>query len=287
MPTNQFLFTNALQIPNLFASPFETMMRLGFLLFSLMLVVAILHENLDAMRGQSDYAGLFVRAMLVVSLLVVYERFFTWIVYSADLLSKAILPEEEFKRVIETAFKEIMGQKDLGKQVLFYLMKSLNYLSYVIAMSVLGILTWLRFVFLALLFVMGPILVAIGVYKGTSQGLGFWLRSLVAVSLWSVVLSILMKVVSTMNITSVYLPAETNTISVFAANLLFIILFISVPLIAQQITSRNGSLSGLGSAAVGIMTAVLIKVFQHRPKPQRPGNTDPRGGGRAGIPRFK
>ncbi|GEM_PF-1005812 len=296
MPTSQFLFTNVLQIPNLFGPAFEAMMHLGFLVFSLMLIVAILHENLDAIRGQSDYIGLFVRAMLVLSLLVVYERFFTWIVYSTDLLSKSILPQDEFKKVVETAFKEIMDKKDLGKQVLFYITKSMNYITYMLALAVLGILTWLRFIFLSLLFVIGPLLVAIGVYKETSQGLNFWIKSLVAVSLWNVVLSILMKVVSAMNITSVYLPSETNTVSVLAANLLFIILFISVPIISQQITS-GGSLSGLGTAAAGIITAFITRLIIKPPRPKklfdrfrrRPGvnSPDQEDEERAGTPGFK
>ncbi|MFH0984272.1 MAG: hypothetical protein V1882_01925, partial [Candidatus Omnitrophota bacterium] len=53
-------------------------------------------------------------------------------------------------------------------------------------------------------------------------------------------------------------PQEANSASVLAANLLFIILFISVPLISNQIT-RGGSLSGLGTAVVGLGTAFAAK----------------------------
>lgn len=269
MPTDQILFTNALQIPDLFSSPVETTMRLAFILFSLMLPVSILHENIQTIKDSSDYPGLFIRAVLVLGLLLVYQRFFTWIVYGTDLLAKAILPEEEFKEVVRQVFQEIGKDKDLGILKFFSIMTTMNFITYAVALALLGVITWLRFVFLALLFVVGPILIGVAVYKEVSQGLRFWVKSLISVSSWTVVLSVLMKVISVMNLTSIYLPQETNSASVFAANILFILLFISVPIIAQQITS-GGTLSGLGSAVIGIGTAFIARTISHRPKFKKP-----------------
>jgi hypothetical protein len=275
MPADQFLFTNALQIPDLFASPVATTMRLAFILFSVMLPVSILHENVQTLKDSSDYPGLFIRIILVVGLLIVYERFFTWIVYGMDLLSKAILPEEEFKEVVRQIFQEIGKGKDLGILKFFSIMTAMNFITYALALALLGVITWLRFVFLALLFVVGPLLVGVAVYKEVSQGLRFWIKSLVSVASWTVVLSILMKVISVMNLTSVYLPRETNTASVFAANILFILLFISVPIISHQITS-GGTLSGLGSAVIGIGTAFIARtVTSQKPKFTNPGQAQP------------
>ncbi len=266
MPVDQFLFTNALQIPSLFSVPFETTFRLGFILFSLMLIVAILHENFQTLKDQSNFGGLFIRVLLVLSLLLLYDRFFVWIVYGMDLLAKAILPEEEFKEIIRQIFQEIGKGKDFGVLKFFSIMTAMNFITYAVALALLGVITWLRFVFLALLYVAGPLLIGVGVYEATSQGLKFWLKSLISISLWSVVLSILMKVISTMNLTSVYLPQETNMVSVFSANVLFILLFISVPIIAQQMTS-GGTLSGLGTAVMGIGTAFITKALTVRRPP--------------------
>jgi len=276
----QSLFTNALQISSLFSASFETTFRIAFLIFSLMFIVAILHENIQSLRGQSDYIGLFIRTMLILSLLLLYDRFFTWIVYGTDLLAKAILPEQEFKQVLQSVFQEVGAKKDFGLLKFFSIMTVLNFITYAVALALLGVINWLRFIFLSLLFVFGPILIGFGVYKSTSQGLQFWIKSLVSVSLWSVVLSILMKVISTMNLAAIYLPKETNSASIFAANILFILLFISVPLISQQITS-SGTLSGLGSAVIGIGTAFVTKnVLSQKPsKPDmRSGSARSQGG---------
>lgn len=64
-----FLFTNVLQIPNLFEQPFALLMRLSFVLLSFFFIAAVLHENVQAMKGQSDYTGLFIRVLLIIGLL--------------------------------------------------------------------------------------------------------------------------------------------------------------------------------------------------------------------------
>lgn len=278
MNNQGFLFSNVLQIPNLFASAYGTTASAAAVIFPVIFIVAVLHENFLAMKDRSDYTGLFVRVLLVVSLMILYERFFVWIVYGTDLLSQAILPHEEFQQVIKAVFREITQKRDLGGFETRIILTVLNYLTYIVALITLGILNWLRFVFLSLLYVFGPVLIAFGLYKATSQGLVFWLKSLVAVSLWTVVLSILMKVISVMNVTAVYLPEETNSAAVVAANVLFILLFISVPLISHQVTS-SGSLSGLGSAVVGIGTAFVARYVTAPGRTPKPGPAAAGGGG--------
>ena len=272
-----FLFSNVLQIPNLFESAYATTVAEAAIIFPVMFIVAVLHENVQAMKDRSDYTGLFVRVVLVVGLMILYERFFVWVVYGTDLLAKAILPHEEFQEVIKAVFREITQKKDLGGFDTRIILTVLNYLTYIVALVTLGVLNWLRFVFLSLLYVFGPVLMAFGVYKGTSQGLAFWLRSLVAVSLWTVVLSILMKVISTMNVIAVYLPEETNSAAVIAANVLFILLFISVPLISNQVTS-GGNISGLGAAVVGIGTAFIARYVTTQARGTTPNPAQAGGG---------
>ena len=110
-----FLFTNVLQIPNLFEQPYQTMARIGLILFSILFIVAILHENFQALKNKSDYTGLFIRVLLVAGLLIVYERFFVWIVYGADLVSNAIMPHEEFQEVIKAFLKQPLSWKSASR----------------------------------------------------------------------------------------------------------------------------------------------------------------------------
>lgn len=265
-----FLFTNVLQIPNLFAQPYQTMTRIGLILFSILFIVAILHENFQALKGKSDYTGLFIRVLLVAGLLILYERFFTWIVYGADLVSNAVMPHEEFQEVIKAFLKQPLSWKTAWKFDLRLTATVLNYITYAIAGALLGAIMMLRFLLLSFLFVIGPVVISVGVYKGTAQGLTTWLKSLVSISSWNIFLAILMKVVSVMNLTAIYLTDETNFMMILAANVLFIVLFVLVPLLSNQFVS-GGNLGGLGSIALGAFTAVATRyIIPKTPSARRP-----------------
>lgn len=268
--TDGSLFTNVLQIPNLFEAPYQTVSRIGFILLSVLFIVAILHENFQAIKGKSDYTGLFIRSILVVGLLILYERFFIWIVYGMDMISGAILPHEEFKEVIKAFLTQPLTWKTAWKFDMRLTVTVLNYITYAFASCLLAVIMMLRFLLLSFLYVIGPLLVSAGIYKGTAQGLSAWIKSLISISFWNVIFSVLMKVVSVMNLTAIYLTGETNLLMILAANLLFIALFILVPFLSNQFVSGS-SLGSLGSIALGAAAATVVKkIMPHATPPSKP-----------------
>jgi hypothetical protein len=277
------IFVNPLQIPSLFETPYHIMLRIGLLLFSTFFVVAILHENLQALKNNSDYTGFFVRTLLVIGLLILYDRLFVWVVYGMDLASDAILPHQEFQQVADAFLNQPFNWKHPWKFASDFTVTLVNYITYLFAAMILGALLYVRFALLALLYVIGPMVAGIGIYKGTSQGLSAWTRSLVAVSSWKLLLAVLMKVVSTMNLVGVYAGERTNLLSVLVANTTFIVLFVMVPVVANQFIS-GGSLSSVGSVTLGAMTAVVNR-YVVRPMfdPRKPRLPNPGSPGRGGA----
>lgn len=250
-----FLFTNVLQIPNLFEQPFALLMRLSFVLFSFFFIAAVLHENVQAMKGQSDYTGLFIRVLLIIGLLIIYDRFFTMIVYGMDLLADSILPHEEFQQTAKAFFDAPFDWKYFWKFDQRISLAVMNYVTYAIAGAVLGANFILRFALLSALYLIGPIVAGMAVYKVSSRGLEAWIRSLVAISAWKVLLAILMKVISVMNLTAIYASEDTNFLVVLTANIVFIVLFILVPIMTNQFVGGPG-IGGLGSVVLGTVAAL-------------------------------
>lgn len=250
-----FLFTNVLQIPNLFEQPFALLMRLSFVLFSFFFIAAVLHENVQAMKGQSDYTGLFIRVILIIGLLIIYDRFFTMIVYGMDLLADSILPHEEFQQTAKAFFDAPFDWKYFWKFDQRISLAVMNYVTYAIAGAVLGANFILRFALLSALYLIGPIVAGMAVYKVSSRGLEAWIRSLVAISAWKVLLAILMKVISVMNLTAIYASEDTNFLVVLTANIVFIVLFILVPIMTNQFVGGPG-IGGLGSVVLGTVAAL-------------------------------
>jgi len=250
-----FLFTNVLQIPNLFEQPFALLMRLSFVLLSFFFIAAVFHENVQAMKGQSDYTGLFIRVLMIAGLLIIYDRFFIMIVYGMDLLADSILPHEEFQQTAKAFFDAPFDWKYFWKFDQRISLAVMNYITYAIAGAVLGANFILRFALLSALYLIGPVVAGMAVYKVSSRGLEAWIRSLVAISAWKVLLAILMKVISVMNLTAIYASEDTNFLVVLTANIVFIVLFILVPIMTNQFVGGPG-IGGLGSVVLGTVAAL-------------------------------
>jgi len=249
------LFTNALQIPAMFEGLFGSIHHIAFLLVLPMLALAILHENIVQIEDRSNYPALFVRVLLILGLLIVYKQFFITVIQGTDLLSNMIMPAGEFEQVIKSIFAEIKAHKDFG---VFNLLKGamisgITYITYLMTYIAYMVLIWLRFMLLALLYVAGPILVVFGIYHKTTETLSSWLKSLFQVAAWSVTLSMLVRIVSYMNLTSIYNLQTTNAVSIITANVLFIILFVFTPMITRSLLSE-GSVGHVGSTMVGMAT---------------------------------
>lgn len=253
------LFTDPLHLPNLLEPSYALMARISFYVLSTFFIVATLHESLQVMTNESNYAGLFVRSLLVLSLLILYERFFIWIVYGMDLIAEAIMPHEEFQGVIKVFFNQPLDWKYLWKLDARISMTVMNYITYSLAFSIFGALMIIRYALLGVLYILGPLVISIGIYKATSEGLSAWMRSLVAIGSWKLLFSILMKVISTMNLQAAYLGVDTvNGFIILMINLAFLVLFIMVPFLTSQFIAGK-SIGAVGSVTLGAATALTSR----------------------------
>lgn len=257
------LFTNALQIPSLFETLFLSLRQTAFILVLPVMVIAMVHENFMQIEDRGNYTGLFVRVLMILGLLIIYDRFFVVVTYGTDLLSKTIMPEEEFQNVLKTIFTEIKENKDFGVFNLFKgaLLNSITYVTYVLTYIAYTVLIWLRFMLLSLIYISGPILIVFGIYHKTSGALNAWLKSLFQVSAWVVTLSLLVRIASYMNLTAIYNIEHVNTISIITANVLFVLLFVFTPAITASLLSE-GSIGNIGSTMIGVATSATYTLLR-------------------------
>jgi hypothetical protein len=247
------ILTDVLQIPTLYDALYVSTSHISFLLVLPIMALAILHENVLQIEGRGNYTGFFVRLGLILGLLVIYKSFFSAVTNCADLLSKAIMPDNEFTQVIHTMFTQVKKNMDFGIFNLFKsaLLNSVTYVTYLSTYIAYTVLIWLRFMLLSLLYIAGPILIAFGIYHKTSGPLASWMKSLFQVSFWTVTLSLLVRIISYMNLLAIYNLDHVNTISVVTANVLFILMFAFTPSITSALITE-GHIGAIGAAAVGI-----------------------------------
>ncbi len=257
------LFTDTLQIPTLFQGLYGSIQQIAFLLVLPVLVMAILHENLTQMEGEGNYAGLFVRVLVILGLLILYKWFFGVVTHGMDLLSKTIMPDQEFDHVIKTIFTEIKNNKDFGVFNFFKgaLINGISYTTYLLSYIAYTVLIWLRFMLLSVLYVAGPILIVFGIFPRTAGALNSWMKSLIQVSAWIVTLSLLIRTASYMDLMSIYSLDQVNTVSIITANVLFVLLFIFTPAITSALISE-GSIGTIGSTMIGIATSASYAMMR-------------------------
>jgi len=257
------LFTNVLQIPDLFQGIYLSVRHIAFLMVLPVLGAAILHENVMQLEDKNNYTGIFVRLIVILGLLLIYDRFFTMVTYGTDLLSKSIMPEREFDQVIKSIFTEIKAYKDLGIFNFFKgaMISGVTYITYLLTYVAYTVLIWLRFMLLSLIYMTGPILIVFGIYPKMSGALDSWMRSLFQVSFWIVTLSLLVRIASYMNLLAVYHIQSVNTVSIVTANVLFICLFVFTPVITSSLLS-GGSIGAVGSTMIGAATATTYSLLK-------------------------
>lgn len=257
------IFTDVLQIPSLYEALYVSTMRISFLLVLPVMAMAILHENTAQIEGRGNYTGLFVRLGLILALLVIYKTFFYAVTYGADLLAKTIMPDAEFSQIIKTVFTEVKKNTDFGifNFLKGTLLSGVTYLTYLLTYIAYTVLIWLRFMFLSLLYIAGPILIVFGIYHKTSGPLTSWMKNLFQVTFWIVTLSLLVRIISYMNLLAIYNLNHVNTVSVITANVLFVLLFVFTPVITSTLITE-GSIGTVGSAMIGIATSVSYTVIK-------------------------
>ena len=250
------IFTDVLQIPVLYDVLYVSTSRIAFLLVLPLMAIAILHENVLQIEGRGNYTGLFVRLGLILGLLVIYKSFFSAVTYGTGLLAKTIMPDNEFTGIVQSMFTQIKKNTDFGIFNLFKsaLIDGVTYITYLLTYIAYTVLIWLRFMLLSLLYIAGPILIVFGIYHKTSGPLASWMKSLFQISFWIVTLSLLVRIVSYMNILALYNLDHVNTVSVVTANVLFVLMFIFTPAITSTLITE-GNIGTIGSAVVGIATA--------------------------------
>lgn len=231
--------------------------EIGFSCLLVFFTLALIREFLKGVSGEANFENLFVRVFILMGLYTIYTPFFREITHGMDLLSNFFMPSEDFKDSIQKVFTAYKQNKDFGMMA-FLKMTLMEWSlqgTYIVAYWVLRMFSWVRLVFLAALYVMGPIFIAIGVFQ-TNMARA-WIKWIFEISGWNVVLSLFVRIITEMNFFEIYTAAKTPTLDLIAMNLLIIVIIVLfVPVFSSIMVNGVGGLSAAGGAALGVGTAI-------------------------------
>jgi len=220
----------------------------AILLFAL--CCALIQEQRRAVSGASDVTRILYRLLFFVGALAGYRFFFLWLLDGAQILGDLFLQDAQISALAEKMYQSFvnwnLGKMQLAKAVLVGVVA---YVTYLAAFIVFMLFFFARFMILALLFVLGPVVFAFSVWEQTAR-FKIWLILTIQTALWTVVLKFIMAVSLSFSLDEIYGSGQANLIFVIAANVLFVYLLIKTPAITSTI---------VGGASFGFLASDMIR----------------------------
>jgi len=227
----------------------QTIMPAASAMLLFALCCSLIQEQRRAVVGASDFTRVLYRLLFFVGILAGYPFFFLWLLDASQMLGDLFLQDSQISILAEKMYTSFvhwdLGKLQLAKAVLVGIVA---YVTYLAAFIVFMLFFFARFMILAMLFVLGPLVFAFSVWEVTSR-FKIWLILTIQSALWTVVLKFIMAVSLSFSLDEIYGSAQANLIFVIAANVLFVYLLIKTPAITSTI---------VGGASFGFLASDMI-----------------------------
>jgi hypothetical protein len=233
----------------------------AMLILPLIFAAAIATELHKAAEGQQpDYRGVIWTTVLVVFANLIYRVWFMKIVALCEHIAAAILNYEQWVTLMT-----IMSQKqqEVGVQGLFSIDVSglLLEIALTIAIITEEVFNLVRFMFLSVLYLIGPIVVISSIYKPIRVLFKGWIMSVVQVSFWIVVLRIFQAALLSFNVSQ--LIQDGNLVVTTIVTLTFILACFLAPAFTSKLFSGQ-NIGLLGSTVIVGMSFITTKIATAR-----------------------
>jgi len=219
----------------------------AMLLFAL--CCSLIQEQRRAASGASDFTRVLYRLLFFVGLISGYHFFFGWLLAAAQNLGDLFLQDDQVSALAEKMYQNFvswnLGSMQLAKAILVGMVA---YITYLAAFIVFMLFFLARYMILAMLFVLGPVVFAFSVWDATSR-FAIWLILTLQAALWTVVLKFIIAVSLGFSLDEIYGTGQANIIFVIAANILFVYMLIKTPAITSTI---------VGGASFGFLASDMI-----------------------------
>ena len=222
------------------------------------LACALIQEQRRAASGASDFTKVLYRLLFYISLLAGYPFLFQWIVEATQILGDLFLMDSEITSLTQSMYQQFsnwnLGAVTIGRAVLHGLVA---YLTYLAAFIIFMLFFLARYMILALLFVIGPVVIAFSVWEDAAR-FRVWLVGLIQVASWVIILKFVIAVSLAFSFDKIYGTSQVNMFYVIAANILYVVMLWHTPAIASTLIG-GVSLGFLGSQIIGITTQKTLE----------------------------
>lgn len=234
--------------------------------FGFLIPATILQMNLQAIEAKQrpSYSGLLMRVIVVVLCLLSYNRLFYFVLKLSQVMSFAILSEQQWGEFLVTGFKA------KGTSPLEVLVKGVSsvqglilFLTTLLTLLVREVVVMLQACFLSLLYAFGPLALACAVNEGSSKIAKSWFATTLQVAFWTFFMRLALRVWLTLAPMAQGVGSMADDyVGILAVNLTFFFLILNTPRISALLLSGD-NLASFGTFTMGaVQTAIVARNLQ-------------------------
>jgi hypothetical protein len=226
----------------------KTILPFSFLVFLFAMAIRLY------LNQEGGYMKEIFYMIFIISLLIMYNVVWNWLEAVIHGIATAIMPADEVTTFFKTLFSQTAPKISIWDL-------NLNLVLAAAAAAIAGIaawiIEWLRFLLLAFMYLVGPIVISLSIIPPLRPLLKAWIRDTIEIMSWLITLAILYQILNTIMSSYVNFPSLSNTDPVVMAAILilFIILVILAPLLTGKL--YKGGMGALGSIASAATTMII------------------------------
>lgn len=234
--------------------------------FGFLIPATILQMNLQAIEAKQrpSYSGLLMRVIVVVLCLLSYNRLFYFMLKLSQVMSFAILSEQQWGQFLVTGFKA------KGTSPLEVLVKGVSsvqglilFLTTLLTLLVREVVVMLQACFLSLLYAFGPLALACAVNEGSSKIAKSWFATTLQVAFWTFFMRLALRVWLTLAPMAQGVGSMADDyVGILAVNLTFFFLILNTPRISALLLSGDNLASFGTFAMAAVQTAIVARNLQ-------------------------
>ena len=252
------------QIPTQMAGLASLTKAIAMAMLTFIIPWTIFEMNVSGMRAREypDYSGLFVRVFSAMLALLCYQRIFSFITKISQILSFAILSEEQWGDFLVQSFHGV-GPGVPTLNILLHPINSIQeiilFLSSLVAVTARDVIVMLQGCFLSLLFAFGPIAIVCAINRKTSQVTRGWIANSFQVAFWSFFLKLVVRVWLTLSpiAGNSGTGAANDYLGILTVNVTFLLMVLGTPIVSARLLSGE-SLAMFGEAALATVQTIMI-----------------------------
>lgn len=260
------VMTDPSTLPAIAKGYVATLWTASLIIMPLVIIAAVVMEQAKAIKGKrTNYTGIFWTSLAVSLFMLVYSSVFMLIPNLCWWTATFMFPEKAWYDLFDR-LKAASDAQTAGKisimdlNVYLFAQEIVMHFFYFIAVAAEDVFLVVRFAFLGVLYILGPLVGVLSIHPTTRKLFWGWAMSVLQVSLWIVVLRALQALVVSAMGNALPEPGAVGTINSIIFSAVLIFMFISVPLITSKIfTGQN--IGTAGSLVMGGAMFVVGKTY--------------------------